>query len=208
MRIIKIDIFLLIVLTPIYLISQTNPLNDDWRWIRFTTEYGLPSNRVMNICETKKGTIWANTQLGLAWFNGYHWEAIGKSKGLFPRMMSLILADERDSILVIIDERLYYGGQNGFRHIPFYIGGKEKKVGSAAYLGDNSFLLISNSHLYVLKNDSIKSYDVPDYLKAVEIYYSWNTNGGSIWLNTSDGLYRMQGEAWSLKLKKDKSVFE
>jgi len=67
--------------------AQLSTLNDSWRWVLFTTDDGLPSNRVFNIIETMSGTVWAVTQSGLAWFNGYYWEPIGEQKGLPSRKL-------------------------------------------------------------------------------------------------------------------------
>jgi len=46
---------------------------EGWRWVRFGSESGLPSERVERVCETRNGEIWVQTSRGLAWFDGFRW---------------------------------------------------------------------------------------------------------------------------------------
>ncbi|MDI6766479.1 MAG: hypothetical protein QME52_06620 [Bacteroidota bacterium] len=69
-------IFLIWITLTTIIFAQTNTLNDDWRWVRFTTDDGLPSNRVFDVIETKSGIVWAATEFGAAWYNGFYWHSI------------------------------------------------------------------------------------------------------------------------------------
>src|SRR2546422_8211900 len=68
---------LLVMVLPVsQLYSQFEALNEEWRWVHFTTESGLPSNHVYDVVETGDGTTWASTADGLAWCDGFRWHAI------------------------------------------------------------------------------------------------------------------------------------
>lgn len=59
-----------------------NQFFDDWRWVRFNTTSGLPSNSVLTIVEDSEEITWVGTEEGVAWFDGYSWHAVGASAGL------------------------------------------------------------------------------------------------------------------------------
>ncbi|MEO8167886.1 MAG: two-component regulator propeller domain-containing protein, partial [bacterium] len=44
--------------------------DDEWRWIRFSQESGLPSNHIYNLTETKDGIVWVATTAGVAFYDG------------------------------------------------------------------------------------------------------------------------------------------
>ena len=46
--------------------QAVEPLNQAWRWVLYTTESGLPSDRVLNVVESTTGVLWAQTGAGLA----------------------------------------------------------------------------------------------------------------------------------------------
>ena len=65
--------------------AQVDTFRDAWRWAHFTTASGLPSNTVYGITEATDGTVWASTEAGLAWYDGFIWHPVGLSRGQPPR---------------------------------------------------------------------------------------------------------------------------
>jgi len=194
-----------IVLTTFFslrlLIAQANTLSESWRWVKFSTESGLPSDRVFDVIETRSGDTWAVTQSGLAWFNGYYWEPVGQDKGLPEKMLSQVILDDNDSLLVLSEYLVYYGGKQGFHQMRITENGKKKPVTQIAPFGNEGYLFICDFSLYLYWNGLVKPYLLPPELhgqKIIELYF---TKGRTLWLNTSDGLYRWDGSAWSQKLK-------
>lgn len=181
--------------------------HDQWRWRLFTTESGLPSNRVLDLVETSDSTPWANTSLGIAWFDGYSWKPAGKEYGFSNHMVTRIIPDEKDSIIVIDNDRLFYGGQGGFREIPVAVKGQKHKIASIAYFKDQKFLLIINSSLYILNNNEIIPYKIPSELGEQKYFTLWNTAGKAVWLKSSKGLFRWNGKIWEEKLPTDKIIY-
>ena len=62
--------------------EQLNQFFDDWRWVRFNSTSGLPSNSVLTVADDSEGITWAGTEAGLAWFDGYSWHTVGPESGL------------------------------------------------------------------------------------------------------------------------------
>ena len=180
--------------------TQTNTLNDDWRWIHFTTETGLPSNRVFDIIETTTGIVWARTQSGLAWFNGYYWDTVGLAAGLHTNKIDIFLPGMKDNILILSNGKLYYGDQHGFKSIPFILNSVEKKVNGIASLHKNEFICLCDSVPYLIKEGEFSPISFSMQLGKIRVLSLWSTNGAP-WINTTNGLYRFENNEWILKLK-------
>ena len=194
-------VLLMILFSPLHLFSQKYAVGERWRWTHFTSEDGLPSNAILSIVETPDGTPWANTRAGLAWYNGYYWEKIDSLKGLPPQQMALIVVDRNDSLLVIDrTHRLYYGGKHGFRLFRLLINGKDAPISAAARFHDQRFLFVSNFSLIIGDTEHFEKYILPEEFKDQKIFNIWNTDGNSLWMSASAGLYRMEKNRWYLKL--------
>ena len=77
-----------------------------WRWVHFTTQDGLPSNRILDVCEAQDGTMWASTVSGLAWYDGYILHAMGPESGLPRAACRRITAESLQGGLVVPDGKL------------------------------------------------------------------------------------------------------
>jgi|GEM_PF-1798805 len=58
------------------------PLEETWRWIRFTTTAGLPSDHILDVADDGNDIPWVCTTKGVAWFDGFRWHPVG---GLDPQ---------------------------------------------------------------------------------------------------------------------------
>src|ERR1041384_8492925 len=61
--------------------AQPVRFDEAWRWVEFTTESGLPSNRVTGVVETGEGTGWAGTRAGLPWSADFPWNLVERPEG-------------------------------------------------------------------------------------------------------------------------------
>ena len=160
---------LILAFFPAVLSAQMEKIGELWRWVQFTTEVGLPSNRVFDIVETRSGTIWAITQSGLAWYDGYCWHAAGDASGL-PRIRVRKIAECSDNqLLVLVDGHLFRGGLSGFREIFFTDRGRRKSVTDVATLPGVRILAISDSVLCEVVNDSLRTYAVPPEISGQKV---------------------------------------
>jgi PAS domain S-box-containing protein len=168
--------------------------------VHFTTESGLPSNRVFDILETASGIVWARTQAGLAWYNGYCWDKIGMAKGLPEQMIYNFASGSNDSILILCNEKLFYGNQHGFRFIPFVIKGVEHKINGIASVHRNEFICLCDSVLYLIKEGEFSPITFSRNLGNEKVISLWSTQNAP-WITTHSGLYRLENGEWVIKLK-------
>ena len=84
--------------------AQTDIFNESWRWAHFTTESGLPSNNIYNIIETADSTLWALSDAGIAWYDGFQWINVPIAKSMLPNFLGPISDYCRDSVIY------YFGG--------------------------------------------------------------------------------------------------
>ena len=141
------SILLLTALSISFSFGQTEKYNEDWRWVDFTTESGLPSNTVTNLIETPDGTVWAATSAGLAWYDNFRWHAITDS-ALTGKAPTWLAPDKNDSVLVVVDKRLYIGSSRGFRPLRIYLDGTEKLVECACRADSNRLIIAAECALF------------------------------------------------------------
>jgi hypothetical protein len=115
--------------------------SEPWRWATFTTESGLPSNEVLDLVETPKGTTWATTREGIAWFDGYQWDEVSEAQGLPSGSPNSIAPFGEDQVLVVLQSRLYVGGTSGFTQADLRYNGEALLIDVAAAL-DASRILV------------------------------------------------------------------
>jgi PAS domain S-box-containing protein len=192
-----------VVLLPQWLYAQTETFGEAWRWVHFSTQSGLPSDVVYDIAETQSGTVWAGTEAGLAWYDGFVWHAVGESQGAPPwRVVSLVAADTQGKILAIMNGQLFGGDTTGFRKIPVFVDGVQRALLNAVPFDEGSVLLLLGgppASLYVYREGELEELEPPSSLGDAHGARIWRTSAGRIWLNASGGLYRWTNGRWVLK---------
>ena len=121
--------------------GEAYAFTEPWRWSHFTTEEGLPSNRVIDVCESRDGTIWAATAAGLAWYDGFAWYAMGLAEGIPKKLCRRIIPDRESGILVTIDGDLYRGDRHGLQHVPIPLDATAQRILVAAPSHNTGLLL-------------------------------------------------------------------
>lgn len=181
--------------------AQIDTLDDQWRWVRFTTESGLPTNDVKLVTQTRDGTIWAGTFYGLAWFDGYRWNRLGPESGVPEGRLLNMRVFSQDSLLVVADGRLYLGGKQGFEQIPLIVNGSEQNVYAVAEFENSKILILANKLLYLYHNGTISEYSPFPDIRAGQISITslWRTRRGP-WLSSLTGLYQRIGDKWVRRL--------
>jgi signal transduction histidine kinase/ligand-binding sensor domain-containing protein len=188
--------------------AQDDPLTESWRWVHFTTASGLPSNRVFNIIETPDGTVWAATQAGLAWFDGYAWHAIPKSDGLPEAKLNAVVPDGSNGLLVVAENRLYRGGRNGFRLLSVALDGQGQPVANVARLDDGRLLtLVGGGRLFAWQDGALLPFPVPSDAQPTSSLGIWSADGRGVWTCTVAGVYRWERDRWALRVPTARSPF-
>ncbi len=164
--------------------------DEPWRLTCFTTTSGLPSNSIHDLIETPSGTIWVSTTKGMAYYDHYSWTVIDSGKGL-PLSHPIWMSNgDNDSIFLILDKRIYYGNQNGFRKLP--ISG----AWSIANLGEHRYMMYLNNSLYTYKNGLLTLYERAPEIVNGNVLGLYQSRSRSIFVNTFRGLYRYVDGTW------------
>ncbi|HEV8538891.1 MAG TPA: PAS domain S-box protein [Bacteroidota bacterium] len=187
--------------------SQFDSFNDAWRWVHFTTESGLPSNHLTNVVETKDGTTWAATSLGLAYYDGFRWNRIADTSRLLQSAPSWVTPDADNSILAIFNGQLFRCTRSHVEHIPFTYHGKVLSIVQIAPARDSSYLIRADV-LYRYKGDSLVSMAVPfsyDLTSSEDFFLS---RAGSVWMNTRQGVFRWDSGNWVTIIAAGKNSYQ
>ncbi|MFH1416876.1 MAG: two-component regulator propeller domain-containing protein, partial [Planctomycetota bacterium] len=191
---------------PTSLYGSTESLYEAWRWVRFTTDSGLPSDRVYDVIETPDGTVWAATEKGLAWYDGFQWHPVGKSAGL-PEMRAISLtADDRDSLVVLVDGVAYMGDKQGFDRVSIPGRDANTEVTAAVAFGERGALILVREPdaprclIYQWKGGVAQPLTPQPDLPNIRQGRLWKARNGSIWVQATGGFYRWDGEEWVLRL--------
>ncbi len=127
--------------------SQFEQFYESWRLSHFTTASGLPSDVVDDIVENKNGLVWASTLSGIAWFDGYRWNKINTLQGLPEKHVTQMYAWKNNSILVLLDGKLYHGDTLRFKE--FELGEKYKcNIVSMAPIDSETVVVLTNINEY------------------------------------------------------------
>lgn len=193
----RIPIFLASVLIIVSIShSQFENFYENWRWAHFTTKTGLPSNTIDAIIEADDGIVWVSTTKGIAWYNGFRWIKAEIDSKTVSKRVTKISKGIGSNILVVLNEKLYYGNKSGFKQIK-----SEKisieKVNSACVIDSNTIFittLLQNAHLILYQNNGnieiINKYSPGSIRK---------TNSDRILIGNADGLFEYRNkELWQI----------
>lgn len=178
--------------------AQTAAGDEAWRWVHFTTESGLPSNRVQHVVETA-GVVWAGTASGVAWFDGYRWIPVAESGGLPAVGVSSMVATPQWGVLVVANQRLYRGDTAGFRTVPIARGGAALRVERAAPWTDDALLIRAADSVFVFESGRLEPLTSAPRLHHPRYTRFWSSQG-DLWLNARQGLYQWTRGRWVLRL--------
>jgi PAS domain S-box-containing protein len=179
--------------------AQPVRFDEAWRWVEFTTESGLPSNRVTGVVETGDGTVWAVTSAGLAWYDDFRWNLVDSSMGLPYQRVDEAMPFGARELLVLTGRKSYIGGRNGFTLLPF------DDAPEIVPLPPNALLIKRNSSILKYENGKITPFLSSPGLTSGKTISLWDTRGGAVWANLFSGMYRLEGGEWRLKIPCDPS---
>src|SRR5262245_9420855 len=168
-----------------------------WSWTNFSVSSGLPSDRVERVVETRTGRVWANTSLGLAYYDGMRWCPLAGPLQLPERpAISLAAMPDGDSLLVAYEDAVYIAEESRFRRV-FVADGGRVVQGAVPYEGDALVLQIwtggdhPQTELFQLSGDAtLTPFSCPAKLATSRHPNLYRTSNGAIFVNTLDGLYR------------------
>ena len=174
-------------------------LSEEWRWVEFTTESGLPSDQINSLVETSDGNIWVGTAAGVAWYDGYFWNPIDPSLGLPQQPVSSLDRWMNSIVVKFEDGSIYRGNKNGFRYIDL----KGKFPNEIVPFGYDRLLFRVDTLIYFYEEGKIKIFDPSRNLiaKVSNVPHLFMTKGDNVWLNTPKGLYKWVNTAWRCRMQ-------
>lgn len=175
--------------------AQRESFYQPWRWVPFGVASGLPANQTLSLAETPSGTVWAGTQKGLAWYDGYLWHTIGRNFGIPQKGFLIVEPLGADSVLAATDSALFAGTAGGFT-VLIPEGALRSSIQSVVTTSKREIFVLTNDSLLTLKNGTLRriSTPAPPMSSGRNL---WKTSSGFLWLNTRRGLYRWDGKFWT-----------
>ncbi|MBI3195836.1 MAG: PAS domain S-box protein [Ignavibacteriae bacterium] len=181
----RILLIILCFIFPHSLFGQLEHLSDEWRWVHFTTIYGMPSDYVLSVVESQSGTTWALTSEGISWYDGYQWVLLEEQE--LPQSKPVWLSEWlEDSIAVGIESNVFVGVQQHFRKLP------DQLSVPVFPLNRREFLFHEQNSLF--KHDGNMKSAVEPTLTSNKTMNIWKSNAQRIWVNTTSSLSRWNGE--------------
>lgn len=188
---------LLLLLLPCTLGAHDEPLFESWRWVSYTVEAGLPSNRIFDIIETTNHIIWARTKSGIAWYDGFVWHAMGPEQGLPNMPPRGIQPGLNGDLFVFFKNITFHGNENGFIRFNIPYEGDTLQAVHVVPVRRDEYLVAAatrKTRLFLIKNGQTRPFPSPDDGIFSNFF---RTQNGCVWANTANGLYRLQGKMWA-----------
>jgi len=207
---VQLLILLAISVHPVHTQNESEPLFETWRWASFTTQSGLPSNHVLGIYETSNDIPWVVTTLGIAWYDGYRWNAIPDSFSFSPSAIPWVCPGLDGSLLVIHKGRPYRIDTNSIQRIPVpesYGNETLDFLTAIVPFGPETYMVLHDTALFILDNGVLRRPKIPQTIVSPPLP-PLHFTGGAAWLCCSDGLFRWNGSEWKLELKSTAENFE
>jgi signal transduction histidine kinase/CheY-like chemotaxis protein/ligand-binding sensor domain-containing protein len=194
-------IITVLLLTPVCALPQAEHAKylDQWRWVHFTTESGLPSSRIKTIAELDDGSVWAGTLKGLARFDGYQWQPVGPESGIPLIEISQLAQLSSSRLVAVAGGKAYVGDSSGFHPValpPNTEGHDNKVISVGAHPDGVSLFLTTSEGLFLCTNDTVRPFLPPAALINDGNRHLWSTSARHLWLNTEAGLFLFDGNTW------------
>ncbi|MBI3190029.1 MAG: hypothetical protein HYZ33_05215 [Ignavibacteriales bacterium] len=188
------SVLLLEIFFVISLFSQSESFNEDWRWVHFTTESGLPSNIINEIYEASDSVVWVSTPSGLAWFDGFRWNTVSKENfGIEGVFRDGIIARKNDSLFLI-------SHQTEIRFL-------QNNVTSAFPLSSDSIIVFRNGKLALYLFNSLGTFQIHEMISPINMNKPFRTRSGNLWAEAGKTLYRMNNGQWEPVLSSSSGEF-
>ncbi len=195
--------FLLFLISacPISSPSQINRIYEGWRWVRFGTESGLPSERILKVLETPRGEVWAQTSHGLAWFDEFRWNHVPIAEVSYSVQAKYGFAPDSIGLLLFTSKKAYHVDQDTVHPIDLRSNGKAVRLlagqwsqGVRIFVGDSLLLRESGGTLQPFPSpyDTHLKPNAPPRVFMSGITFTRH----SMLVNTQEALYRYNGHQW------------
>jgi signal transduction histidine kinase/sugar lactone lactonase YvrE len=198
-------LFLFLSVCPLFSYADIKGVYEGWRWVRFGSESGLPSERILQILETPRGEIWVRTSRGLARFDEFRWNEARIAGISYGDQSAYSVGSDSLGILVSHEGKLYHLDQDSVRILDIRVHNRSLPV-RQAYWSPYGRVLQGDSSLFIESGNEWKAlpspYDKPMGPEAQPRYYnnSLISTRNALWLKQGGSFYRFSGSGWVPKL--------
>lgn len=202
--------FLALCVVPSLAQIESETLFENWRWTTFTTESGLPSNHILGIYETTSDIPWVLTTAGLAWYDGYRWNALQDTLGFLHSNVSWVCPGLDGCLLVISNRHAFKVDTSSIEMIAIpdrYETEQLNALMAIVPLGVQSYMFMNSTSLFVLEHRSLHPVKLPGAISSPP-FPPLHYTGGEVWLCCTAGLCQWNGSEMILKLKSNTGNFE
>ncbi len=183
---------------------------DSWRVTRFASA-GLRSPIITSLTESESGRIWVSTAAGIAWFDGWRFREGRTEPNTLNRAAVALRPMRGDSVLVLMNNVLYVGDTTGLVQRPILgslaapTDSAEQQVRDAVWGPEGMLLLVTveggRDSVRLMRWSGSRAVDVPAPASlAGRGVASLHPAPGGAWLNTADGLFRLDRGRWRMHL--------
>ncbi|MCX6538899.1 MAG: response regulator [Acidobacteria bacterium] len=193
-----IGVLLLTALLASSAAAQTAAPGDLWRWSRFTTRDGLPSDMVLDVVDARDGTLWVLTRGDISYFDGFRWRPVALPAGYENRATN-VAAISGSGVAVLARGQLLLADRHGVRVAGAVTRGAAREWVAMAGVRKGPLLLLGDTGaLYEWDGKTFRSHQAAAPFGRVLSLYQAGQAG--VWISTDRGLYRWDGTTWHSRM--------
>lgn len=175
---------------------------------RWTTEQGLPGNKVMALCQTGDGYLWVGTERGVARFDGVQFTAFHPTDPLLRNYDGPVR-----SLYESEDGRLWIGTDGGllcldrdgkFLAVPGQEAVRNRRIYSLTPRARGGFWIATDQGLARWDGATL---EWTTFTRARKAFGAAETGSGSLWVGTGQGLYEYYPDTGAIALLFDDKHF-
>ncbi len=169
---------------------------EDWRWVLFDEEHGLPSTHINSLLQSSDGTMWAATTRGLAYYDGFDWHRVDEIEPASASTRGY--PDARGGLLVVAGGSVYRGGRAGFSALTLPVLASRFEIESVAETADRLLLSTNECRVFEVRDEGYQELPRLSEMTGSRNSCSLVSSGGKIWLKGTPGLFELTGEkSWT-----------
>ncbi|MCX6546201.1 MAG: response regulator [Acidobacteria bacterium] len=178
--------------------AQPTAPGDLWRWSRFTTLDGLPSDRVVDAVEAYDGTMWVLAGGDIAYFDGFRWREVPLPAGFEQRAFH-VAALSGSGLAVLAPSQLLVGDRHGFRVAEAAADGTSRRWRAIAGARNGPLLLLDDAGmLFEWDGKTFRPHEAgARFGRVLNLYQA---GSAAAWISADQGLYCWDGTTWRSRM--------
>jgi signal transduction histidine kinase/ligand-binding sensor domain-containing protein len=180
--------------------GQLSHLYDQWRWVRFGTESGLPSSIVSGVYESGDHVSWVHTSRGFAWYDGNLWHEKYIAGLAESNVQAMRISPDTAGLLLTFQGMLLSVRCDTIETFPLREGQRDLAAVGAWRDRDGSVLILSHSGVHRLRDGIVTRVEdphlVPIVVRPHEPSIDFFPTDGGLWLRSSDQMCRYDSSGW------------